>query len=280
MAAPVVTPLGAHVLDVEGVRLEVEPRVGGRVTSFRLGEAEILTGRDVHPTNWGSTLWTSPQSDWGWPPPPAFDDAAYVVEADPEAIALSGPPDGALGVALLKRFSADAATRSIVVEHGVRNVGMRPRSLALWEVSRVPARGLTFFPTGATAAGSLGVQRVGPATWYLHDPGGLTSEGAKIVADGTGGFVAHVVGRVLFVKSFTDLAPEAQAPGEGEVEIYANDRYVEVEAQGPYVTVAPGATARWTVRWSLRQLPADVRVEAGNDALLAFACRTADEMRG
>jgi hypothetical protein len=282
MAPSFVSRQGKRVLEFDGVTFEVDPRVGGRVTSFRLGASEVLSGPDVDPNNWGSTLWTSPQSDWGWPPPAEFDDVEYDVEdaGDPATLVLSGPPTDLLGVSLVKRFSADPGRRSVLVEHGIRNVSGRPKTFAAWEVSRVPARGLTFFPTGASAGGSLAVQRIGSATWYMHDPSVLSSEGAKSFADGTGGFIAHVVGRVLFVKSFADLPPEAQAPGEGEVEIYGNDRYVEVEVQGPYAEIQPGATARWLVRWTLRELPPSVPVTPGNTELLAFAARVAAEDRG
>ena len=280
MVAPLVSPEGKHVLEFDDIVFEVDPRVGGRVTSFRLGGAEALLAPDVDPRNWGSTLWTSPQSDWGWPPPAEFDDVPYTVEPAPEAIVLVGPPSDLLGVSLVKRFSADRGRRSILVEHGIRNVSSRPKTYAHWEVSRVPAGGLTFFPTGASAGGSLTVRRIGAATWYEHEPTGLTDEGAKSFADGTGGFIAHVAGRLLFVKSFADLPPEAQAPGEGEVEIYANNRYAEVEVQGAYATIAPGTTATWTVRWSLRTLPQGMPVEPGSAELLGFAKSVASEDRG
>jgi len=277
---PFVSSEGTQVLEFDDIAFEVDPRIGGRVISFRLHGLEVLLGRDVDPHNWGSTLWTSPQSDWGWPPPAEFDDMAFAVEPATDAIVLAGPPSDLLGVALAKRFSADRGRRSILVEHGIRNVSSRPKRFAPWEVSRVPARGLTFFPTGASAGGPLSVRRIGSATWYAHEPDGLTDEGSKSFADGTGGFIAHVVGRVLFVKSFADLPPEAQAPGEGEVEIYANNRYAEVEVQGAYATIEPGATASWMVRWSLRDLPSSVRVEPGSAELLAFAASVASEDRG
>ena len=60
-------------------------------------------------------------------------------------------------------------------------------------------------------------------------------------ADGVGGFVAHAASGLLFLKSFADVPPELQAPGEGEIEIYANNRYVEIEVQGPYAVIDAGA---------------------------------------
>ena len=62
-----------------------------------------------------------------------------------------------------------------------------------------------------------------------------------------------------------------QAPGEAEIEVYANPRYVELEAQGPYATIAPAASVSWTVVWLVREVPRGVRVETGSADLVACA---------
>jgi hypothetical protein len=49
------------------LRARIEPECAGRVASLTYGGRELLSGPDVHPSNWGSTYWTSPQADWGWP---------------------------------------------------------------------------------------------------------------------------------------------------------------------------------------------------------------------
>jgi hypothetical protein len=262
------------VLTNDEVTLEVDPAAGGRVASFRYRDVEILSGPEVHPTNWGSTLWTSPQSDWGWPPPAEFDDRPYDASLDHGGISLVGPA-GASGIALSKRLGLDAESSILTVQYTAKNAGDVPRSLALWEVSRVPARGLTFFPSGAGTAGTLPLRRVGPGTWYEHDPSVLTESGSKSYGDGTGGFVAHAHAGLLFVKTFDDLGPERQAPGEGEVEVYGNDRYVEVEAQGPYLALRPGDSTVWSVRWHLRPIPAAVAVAVGSADLFELAERVA-----
>jgi hypothetical protein len=262
---------GRYALNGDGVTLEVDPQAGGRVTSFRLRGAEALSGPETHPTNWGSTLWTSPQSAWGWPPPPEFDDVPYAARVEGDALVLRGPPCATLGVVLSKRFALDDAGRAVIVEYAAENVGHAPCALALWEVSRVPSGGLTFFPTGDGTHGALPLDVVGRGTWYRHRPETLTESGSKSSGDGTGGFIAHAGRGLLFVKSFDDTGPERQAPGEGEVEIYGNTLYVEVELQGPYVTLAPGVTTRWSVRWTLHPLPAGLDLTPGNDALLTLA---------
>lgn len=253
-----------HTLECGDLALEVDPAAGGRVTSFRCGGHEALIGPEVDANNYGSTLWTSPQSDWGWPPPVEFDGRPYDVERSDGVIALVGPSIASLGVALEKRFEVDRARGAFTVTYAMRNTSAVPRRYALWEVSRVAARGLTFFPTGEAEVGPLPVVREGGITWYAHAPETLDDMGQKHSADGRGGYLAHAGSGLLFVKTFADLPPETQAPGEGEVEVYGNNRYVEVEAQGPYASAPPGAVVRWSLRWYLVPLaPAEARIGGG-----------------
>jgi hypothetical protein len=256
-----------HALEFDDMGFEVDPGAGGRVTSFRLGGVDILAGPEVDPNQYGSTLWTSPQSDCGWPPPEEFDRCAYSVVAEGDAMTLTGPPIAALGVCLEKRFAIDRAKGAIAIEYTLRNIGAVQRVYSAWEVTRVHAGGLTFFPTGDRQTGPLAVERRNGMTWYAHTPETLDETGQKHSADGTQGYVAHVARGLLYVKSFVDLTPEMQAPGEGEVEVYANRRYVEVEAQGPYAPIAPGAAARWAVTWYLRKLDDLAYAAIGSSAL-------------
>jgi len=91
--------------------------------------------------------------------------------------------------------------------------------------------------------------------WFAYDAAAITAD-QKLFADGREGWIAHVDGDLLLVKSFADTLPAQAAPGEAEIEIYANagHTYVEVENQGAYVSLAPGAATTWTVRWILRKL--------------------------
>ena len=58
----------------------------------------------------------------------------------------------------------------------------------------------------------------------------------------------------MLTKRFADLTPEQPAPGEAEIQVYVNrgKTYIELESQGAYTTLAPGAELSWTVRWYLQ----------------------------
>jgi len=113
------------------------------------------------------------------------------------------------------------------------------------------------------------LQMAGGVAWFAYDAKAIANE-QKVFADGREGWIAHVDGNLLLVKAFADTTPAQAAPGEAEIEIYtdAAHTYIEVENQGAYVDLAPGALSQWTVRWFLRKLDASVSVRVGSSDLL------------
>ena len=45
---------------------------------------------------------------------------------------------------------------------------------------------------------------------------------------------------------------------------------MELEAQGAYGPIAPGASMSWTVRWALAKLPAAIEPDVGSVSLVGF----------
>ncbi|HSS40031.1 MAG TPA: DUF4380 domain-containing protein, partial [Polyangia bacterium] len=148
---------------------------------------------------------------------------------------------------------------------------------AAWEITRVGPGGLTFYPTGTDAPRAGGgfalppTQTAAGCTWYQH-PGTAPGADQKLLADGSGGWLAHVAGDVVLVKKFADVPAGMAAPGEAEIEIFVDGRggYVEVEEQGTYQPVAAGQTLNWPVTWIVRPLPDGIDATAGSADLVAF----------
>jgi hypothetical protein len=262
------------VLTLDDVRLEVDAARGGRITALRLGDRNLLSGAEVDAINYGSTFWTSPQSAWGWPPVVEIDSAPYEGALDGEAVVLRGPASAALGVSVDKRVEADRDARAFVLTYVVLNQGAAPVSVAPWEVTRVQPNGLTFFATGAGAyaPSDLPAREAAGVTWIHHDAAVIVGH-QKLYADASEGWVAHLDGDALFVKSFARVAREAHAPGEAQIEIYASSmhRYVEVEQQGACEALAPGGALTWRVEWRVRRVPDDVDRALGSAALVRLA---------
>jgi hypothetical protein len=267
---------GRFVFASGNLTLEIDPEVGARVTAFALAGKNLLIGPDVDPHNYGSTFWTSPQSDWGWPPIAEIDNFAYAARVEGERLVLTGPISERLGISVTKVFALDGATGCAQIEYVVHNRGRAPTMLAPWEVSRVSIDGLTFFPTG-DGEYDCGVVRLrtedaAGMTWFEYDAAKIAAD-SKFFADGKRGLLFHVThDRLAFIKRFSDTPAADRAPNQGEIEIYANaaQTYVELENQGPYRAIGPGESMRYRVDWFLRGLPDGIEAKMGDSALIEF----------
>jgi hypothetical protein len=282
-----------YVLEFGDVLFEVDPSVGGRVVTFALlGRNLLTTAADdlTNGGNYGSTFWPSPQSSWSgstWPPIPEIDNQPYTASVDGSSIVLSQTAPSARGkLSVTKRFSAVLDAQAVDLTYTLTNDDTAEASWAPWEVTRVALSGITFFPTGGAAinvTGGLPSSRVVVSdgiAWYQNSPcagysasSGKCSSGdlGKYSADGAEGWLAQVEGALLFVKSYADVPAGGAAPGEADAELYAGAGYEELEPQGAYRRLQPGASLTWTVRWYVRGLPDPSMASVGNGALVALA---------
>ena len=257
---------------------------GGQVVTFSIKGKNILwlsaDAPSACPSCFGSTLWTSPQSAWNWPPPPAIDSNLYTVTVTDDTITMVSTvsTSGGPKVSITKKFTPDLSARAIELEYTVKNVGSVSVSLAPWEVTRLAAGGLSFFPILGSPYSSttLAPSSINAGIAWI-DLAVNPSGNNKLFADGNQSYWAHTDGSYLFVKSWSDVPANAQASGEGELEFYDGDTYVELENQGTYGPLAPGATRTYDVRWSLRELqPGQDRV-VGDPELLSAARALAED---
>src|SRR6185503_20022547 len=97
------------------------------------------------------------------------------------------------------------------------------RKAAPWEISRVPRGGIVFYPvpTGATVTrGPLTITQSNGIVWFDDAPKTATSpNGDKLYSDGAG-WTAYVLNGNLFLKRYADQPASAQAPMEGEIDVY------------------------------------------------------------
>jgi hypothetical protein len=255
--------------------LEVDPVDGGRIVALSLDSENVIATPDRSPEAYGSSFWPSPQRDWKWPPPVEFDKAEWNVQTEGTSLVLESSTSIALGLSATQRIGADRRREAFLIEFALTNRSDVTRRVAAWQNTRCPPGGLTFFPSASPTLPESAF-RVEPAQgvlWYRHDPSAPAH--GKLFFDGGEGWIAHAVGDLLFLKVFPEVARDDQAPGESDVELYVDParRFVEVEQQGPYVALAPGASSTWPVLWLVRRVPPHVLVEARSAALLQFARR-------
>ena len=205
------------------VVFEVDPNVGARVATLSLGGANMvatISGTDN--TTWGAVFWTSPQKAWdsNWPPPAALDSDPYTGGISGNHLVLNSGPYAALGVSVSKDFSADAGTGWVTIAYTIK--ATKAVQAAPWENCRVPRGGLVFFPAGSSLTkGPLTMTESAGVDWFDDtSKSAKSTSGEKAIADGSGGWFAYALGGNLFLRKFTNTPASAQAPGEGQDEIY------------------------------------------------------------
>ena len=268
-----------YVLSVQDLSMTVDAGHGGKILSFKLGEQEVLAQnpaaapqpaqpgegqprrRFFNPNSYGSTFWTSPQAEWNWPPVPEYDNLPYTTEIKDGPVKVADVTIPALflqgqvskyGYRVCKAFTVDPSDLAFVITYSIVNESGETRKIAPWQISRVPNGGFLEFdakPEGVTPADLMKVTFAeGLATLEVD----VADQNRKINVDGKGWLNFRDKGLVL-TQRFPDIAQDAAAPGEAEIQVYIDARksFVEIEAQGPYTELKPGEKLDWTVRWYL-----------------------------
>ncbi|SEJ55607.1 protein of unknown function [Dyadobacter sp. SG02] len=274
------TANGRYSITLNGQVLKIDPAKGARITSLLLDGQDFLTDSTVNDFNWGSTFWLSPQSDWNWPPSSEIDNMPYQAKIQDNAVVLTSLKDRKTGLVVVKEISGNAESQSFNLKFTVINESDREQRVAPWEVTRVHTGGTAFFPKGKDNArgGLLSSTSVSDGIfWYVYQKEKLPVKGDRqIYADGAEGWMAQLNGDRILIKKFPDIAPEQTAPKEGEVELFAseptadNPGYVEIEHQGAWQMLKPGASFSWTTTWLLRKLPAGIDPSPGSRNLVDY----------
>jgi hypothetical protein len=273
-ALPTKQTSGRYRLSVGNVTMEIDPGTAGRITSLQLAGQELLTQPDVHAANYGSSFWSAPQSQWNWPPPPVLDQAPYEVNTHESRLQMKSQSDSLTGYAFTKEFYGNPIDTTIHIQYTIANVSGVDKTVAPWEVTRVPAGGFSFFPKGSVPSlpqSNLPVQDSIGIIWFAYDSASIVAN-QKIFMNGSEGWLAHIQHDIILIKQFPDVPAGQAAPGEEEVEIYANKErtYVELENQGAYQPLPAGKSETWTFTWYVRRLPKDIAVRVGNQALVDY----------
>jgi hypothetical protein len=260
-------------LRLGNLALVVDASIGGRITEFSLdGKNALLSEGKLT----GSTFWTSPQKDWGWPPPAAIDIDPFEIQLHEGKLKLISAIESGLGIRVEKTFGSNTQGNGFDITYTLRNMSDRTISLAPWEVTRVSG-GYTFYPTtGYQIRNDLQMSKVDGVTWYFYRADEL-SDGVnhKVLEDGAEGWIANAnpETQLLFIKTFSDISPTQFAPNEAEIEIFASPtkNYIEIEQQGPYTAIPPRSSMDWTVTWYLQHIRARKIIGDGDPEMVRRA---------
>ncbi len=252
---------GVYTLKSGPLEATIDANAGARITSFKFEGTEILTQSDVHPQNYGSTFWDSPQSNWNWPPRATLDSEPYEPKAsqDGTEVLMTSSKDEDSGLLFTKSFAFLEGPTRLEATYTIKNVGEEVVEVSPWEVTRV-AGGLTVFPLDSSVNQADLPEALLP-DFTVEDDLGVYSfnaenlpKGKKSYFAGKEGWMANVTpSGLVFIKKFADTEPGQYAPGHAEVELYGNDlgSYIELENQGAYVTLEPEQSTEYKTEWSV-----------------------------
>jgi len=279
---PTMPGAGRYRFAFGDVVLEIDAMTGARVGTLTLAGANIIVPASLAArvdggmdnTTWGSVFWTSPRSAWPppmWPPPVAIDNAPYTTGGiSGNHVVLTGPTETTLGVNMKKDVSADATSGWIKLAYTIN--ATKSLKAGPWEISRVPRGGIVFFPYTGTVTNQvpLTITQSGGILWFNDNSNVQSPNGDKLFADGMG-WTAYVAGGNLFLKRFADQPGTAFPTGEGEVDVYPGNGFLEFEVEGPYTQLAASGNLPWSVEWKVVKVPSSVTVAVGSTTLLDFA---------
>ena len=272
---------GKYLLQNNDLQVVIDPSVGGRITSVKLGSKEFLLTKESNIFSYGSTFWPSPQSDWNWPPLFNLDQAPYEVIESKEKLVLKSKKDNKLGLQFIKNISLSEVDSSIQILYSIINSSGKEIKVAPWEITRMPKGGLVFFPKGLTppkvkSFNPIPYSDSNGVLWYKIKKDEKLSNHLLSASDGSEGWLAYTVENYILIKSFKDVLPENQAPNEGEIPIYIDSKapVVEIEVEGAYQNIEVDGKIDWLMKWYVNEIPKEIKLEVGNNELVNFVCNT------
>lgn len=240
--------------------MEVDTSIGGRIISFSYKNKNLLISSAENPDYYGSTFWPAPQHVWHWPPPHNIERGPYhIIQSSDTCVNIRSLHDPIIGITVQKKFTPSFKDTSIYINYTIINTGAKSVMLAPWEVTRVNAKGMVFFPSKTpnfwtAKKSSNALFRYDQEHFWLFLNNSPKKGYNKFFCDGAGGWMAFVNDSLLFIKKFPDIEAKLAAPKESEIELFLNfkQRYMEIEQQGAYEFLAPGDSLSWKVKWYLR----------------------------
>ena len=210
----------------------------------------------------GHRLWAAPEiPEITYEP----DGRPCLVTSVGEGVRVQAPPDGA---GLTKTLQIRTADDRWIVDHELRNDGVRPIRVAPWAITQLRPGGRAFLPLGARGPGPQADRAL--VLWPYTD---LADPRVLLERDGIGidaipgagplkvgaapghGRVTYRMQAEVFEKRL-DADPSLPYPDRGAaVQVFVRDDFCELETLGPLVRLGAGEATTHRETWTLREDP-------------------------
>lgn len=193
-----------------------------------------------------------------------------------DIVTITSERDPAVGIRVGKNVMIDGATGALDLLQRMANVSAGETAWCFWDRTLCRSGGFAIIPLNPKsrfpAKWALGTRR-GPV-WWDYDGNAPAHPNVKILdgmlvakaqgseqkvgADSSGGWIAYIRGRVLFVKYYP-YYPEGNYIDNGlSVAHYFNDSVAELEPLSPEFRLKPEGEVTFPERWTLTRLDREV----------------------
>ncbi|MBX2843932.1 MAG: DUF4380 domain-containing protein [Flammeovirgaceae bacterium] len=148
----------------------------------------------------------------------------------------------------------------------LKNISKDIKKVGPWEITVVPAGGLTLFPKGSkdnfeTATVTFNQNENHQYFFYKEE---TLKDQQKLFAFPNEGWLGHLNNNnFLFIKKFDTFSEEEVSPTHGLVKVYINKKlkYIELENHGKYQQLQPNESLTYKVTWYLKKLDGEFTSE-------------------
>ena len=270
---------------------DVGPRVvrlgflGEKNEFAEFAEQSGVTGSDEWLIYGGHRLWHSPEAKprTYWP-----DSKPIKVTEKANGLILEQPTEPTTGIRKTIEVTMDPDEPRVVVLHRLVNEGLWDVELAIWALSVMAPGGVAVSPVPTEEIDEEGLlpNRVlilwpytdmADARWgwgrkYVMLRQDVNCEGPqKFGLSNSAGWGVYANGGTCFVKYFEldeEVFPHGYPDGGASIEIYTNNRMLELETVGPITVLSPGCPMEHTEVWELRKGIPEIVSEADVDAYI------------
>lgn len=258
--------------------VEVLAKGGPRIVGFGLaGQGNLMaetpdvtwdSGYGLYELLGGHRLWSAPETPECSVPDSTGLTLAPISDSSGRAIRLVGATEAPTGLQKTMEIRLDAASAVVSVRHELRNVGSRTLEIAPWaitgllpggvavvplpgtadEYSLQPSQLLVLWPYSRWSDDRLAIQE------SLLTVSAVPAPKFKVGCLSATGAVGYLRDGILFSVRFDPVPGSVYSDKGANLEIYTDERTIEVESLGPLVRLGPGDAATHEERWELREV--------------------------
>jgi hypothetical protein len=284
--------LPTRIIANQYLRLEFLAEAGPRIVRLTLAgsnENQLAEVPDLHWTTpygeyyprGGHRLWHAPEAV---PRSSTPDNDGLVIETERGIVRLVAPPEPDSHIRKSLGIQLNDDRPAVTLHHELSNAGAWPVELAPWAITQLPLGGIAVLPQQIEPMDRDGVlPNRHLVLWpYTHwqDPRLCLGDEHIVIESrpqpsafkvgymNRHGWIAYLRQGILFVKRFEPHGDHPHADMGCNVEVYCNERFVELETLAPLSRLEPGQSVTHVETWELYTGPGTLQTVNDVKALL------------